>query len=92
MRQVGSAKSGNGRSKLPAIGATASGGVSCVESEVTRMTFGPTLCKSAIAALAASSVPIWRPVRYSSSNRFGVITSAAGTALSRMNSGMPGRT
>ena len=70
----------------------ASSGVSAVTIEVSRTTEGPARLSAATAALASVSVATGRPVRNSSSNWFGVTRSAMGTALSRMNSGMPGRT
>ena len=70
----------------------ASAGVSSVCSEVTSTTRGPSACTASIAASASRRVALRCPASRSSSNWFGVTTSAAGTARSRMNSGMPGRT
>ena len=70
----------------------ASSGVSSVITLVTRTVPGPVARTTSAAASSSSYVVVVAPARKSSSKWFGVITSAAGTTWSRMNSGMPGRT
>ena len=67
-------------------------GVSARRNDVTSTQRGPRACSAPTAALASSSVATSRPVSHSSSNWLGVRMSAAGSAASRRNSGMPGRT
>jgi hypothetical protein len=66
--------------------------VSSVTSEVVRTTPGPSACTAATASFTSASDRVVRPESRSSSKWFGVTMSAAGTATSRMNSSMPGRT
>jgi hypothetical protein len=59
---------------------------------VTSTVSGPVPRTVSAAARRLSYVVVRAPARKSSSKWFGVITSAAGTTRSRMNSGIPGRT
>ena len=71
----------------------ASAGVSSVSSEVTRIDLRPERVERVDGRkrIAPASRLCGRSDE-SSSNWLGVMMSAAGTAWSRMNSGMPGRT
>ena len=71
---------------------TASSGVSSVTRDVVRTTRGPSAWTAATASFTAGSEVVVLPESRSSSKWFGVTMSAAGTATSRMNSSMPGRT
>ena len=71
---------------------TQSPGVSSVTSDVVSTTRGPSACTAATASFTASSEVVVVPERRSSSKWLGVTMSAAGTATSRRNSSMPGRT
>ncbi len=82
----------NTRPSAPASRSMLSAGVSAQSAEVTRTTRGPRARSAAIAAPASARVPLGRPVSRPSSNWLGVRMSAAGTARSRRNASMPGRT
>ena len=68
-----------------------SAAASCT-TEVTSTVSGPSARAASAASSTSATVAVDRPVRYSSSNWFGVMICAAGTTVSRISSGMPGRT
>jgi len=59
-------------------------------TEVTSTVCGPRARSAAVASTTSAMVEVVRSVRYSSSNRLGVMMVAWLTTWSRMNSGMPG--